>query len=391
MAIDFSDPPHLWVRLLPEGPLYLALSGALFHDQLGQALRNPHLDPFFEPGRVTVAMLDMTGVPVLDELHALHLIAFVRRLLGAGCRRLTVATALGQTASLVGLLAELSTEFSHRIPLACFDQQAEASRWLFSGAPSPPSLAQAPTERASLAASSSTAAPTRLDPPAAATPSAPPSPPPRPRVAPLSSSAASTKPSAKPLLGGAVDRSAPLLPLLLPPSPSAVDLLHVRPLLPGLDHELPLIAITLGTAAPRFALLREPETPRSVTDELLAEATFHLERMEIPYEERNQGGVPIVAAQGVMAAEGLLSPRFLYEIQDRLQARRLLVGIPRHDLLLAAAPGPEAMQQLGALCDEHFRGVTPRGLSPRLFEVQEGKVTSLIPCHAAPLLDQPRR
>lgn len=404
-AIDFSDPPHLWMRLLPDGPLYLALAGSLPHSALGEKLRRAEVDQIIRSGKVTLAMLDAAGFGPLEQGHVFHLTLLARNLVEAGCLRLAAATAPGQGALLTTMLAGLPGKTNPRAQAACFDQLQAANRWLFSSEPAP-SLppSQADTERASVAATHPGPG-TNPTPPSASGPQpssapgseppthtrpgaapasgfgAPPGPPPgiaypSPSTLPTNPSAAATRPSAQPL--NITSAQATLLPLLLDGSPEAARFFHGRPLLPSLAgklEHLPLVSVASGTGPRRFGLLRSPDTREDVFDELMAEAIFNLERQEIPIEERSAAGQRFVRSLSPLAAEGILSPKFLGKIQDTLRSRALAVAIPMRGALLATQVNAEngaMLQGLAGMAKDLFSGA--QALSPHLFLVEGGKV-----------------
>lgn len=382
-AVDLSDPPHLWARLLPDGPLYLALSGSLPHSELGEKLRRPDVLQLAQPGRVTVALLDATGFGPVEQGHVFHLTVFAKKLLEAGCKRLAAATAPGQGALLTSMLAGLPGKVDPTAQVACFEQQLAASQWLFSSEPAP-SFSRADTARVSGSTPtepvSSSGAPTFGAP---APPPPPPAPPPGPpQVSPAPSPlhlSAATRPSAQPLQGAA-PRATELLPLLLDGSLEATRCFLGRPLLPSLAGRLehnPMVTVATGEAPRRFALLRGQEDAPGLLDELLAEAIVHLERAEIPMEVCEHNGRRYARSISPLAAEGILSPKFLGKLQDVLGSRVIAVAVPRQGTLLATQANPDngtMLQAIAGMARELFSSAKHLAVAPGLFLVDGGKV-----------------
>lgn len=417
IPLDVSDPPHLWLRLMPEGPLYLALAGVLPQSELAERLQRPAVAQLLQVGHVTVAMFDLMQFQALEPGHIAHLESLAHRLIKAGCTRLAMATTPGQTDLLERLARSLDRQ-SKALRAACFDQLQSAGQWLFSEQPSPASPASLPA--ASLAMESMASVVT-MDPigpvpttelasaplgsmlgptvrPAQGEPttmaSAPPSlgpvispmVRPSPRIAPLVP-AATTRPSAQPLETTA-PRAAPLFPSLVVASPTANQLLLGRPLLPGhvLDPDL-LVTVTIGDAPRRFALLRDPGATDALLEEVMAEATVNLDRRELPLEERSLAGQHYVRSVGPLASEGLMSPRQIERLQDALGGRTLAVAIPTRGLLLAARVSPDNRVMLRGLRDlahEAFAEGKMLALTPQLMLVEGGRVTGVYRPEVAP-------
>lgn len=430
--LDISEPPYLWLRLLPDGPLYLALSGSVPQGDLGARLQRPDFEPVSRPGRVTVALFDLTGFAPLEQGHVGHLVQLARGLAAAGCGRLAVAAAPAQAGLVARMFGGLPQQTSSDVQVGCFDQQQQASQWLFSSQPAPPPTTVPPGTSQAMTEATATAhapppsgpgpgspgptvrpshpqIPSQALPPTAFAP--PPQGPPGPAITPLaptppappaptpSSTAASalaplvfkapslipgaptatTKPSAQPLDTSA-PRDAPVLPMLLGSSPELARVFLARYLLPSfgakLDHN-PLVAVAVGAPPRRFALLREPGAQGDLLDEMMAEAIVDLDRMELPLEERRLGGKPFARSTAPMAAEGILSPRTLGRLQELLRTRVMAVAIPARGSLLAAPISPDggaALGELSAMARSLFEGGGAQALSPHLFMVDNGKL-----------------
>jgi hypothetical protein len=143
-----------------------------------------------------------------------------------------------------------------------------------------------------------------------------------------------------------------------------------------LEHN-PLVTVATGEAPRRFALLRGQEETPGLLDELLAEAIVHLERAEIPMEVCDHGGRRYVRSISPLAAEGILSPKFLGKLQDVLGSRVLAVAIPRQGTLLATQAHPDngtMLQSVAGMARELFSSAKHLALAPGLFLVDGGKV-----------------
>ncbi len=373
--IDIPDPPHLHVRVIPGGLFHLRLMGPLPFDPYRTKLSSQPMLGLVWQHRPTYALLDVSQLTTLAPPFVEFATGWwAQQILSGGCARLALVAPPAMVAQFGEQARAMARQGSPGTLFGLFDQADAAARWLFTPAPAagaaPPSSAQ-PVGGAG------------WGPPAGGQPAAPPAgwgaapagPPPAPAPGAVPVPINVSRPGGLP----------PLLPFLRPASWGGADVAIGRPLQEQKAADVPFVSLVMEMGTDwRFTALSESYTAPGDTDRLMKEAVDNLERLPLHFEPRlNQGSEApkMFRCLADFAAEAILSPRFMIDLQKKLSAPALAVAIPARGTLVATSAAPDngaVLIGVDGMAKQLFADGGPKALTPHLWLVQEGKVLGRI-------------